>query len=56
MQEILYNEKADKLAKQATQTEIIKWNNIATYKIQALPVWNDIIIDMATRNFIKEIN
>ena len=50
------NEKADKLAKQATQTEIIRWNNTATYKIQALPVWNDIIIDTVIRNFIKEIN
>ena len=36
--------------------EIIKWSNTATYKIQATPVWNDIVIDVATRNFVKEIN
>jgi ribonuclease HI len=51
-----YNEKADQLAKQATQSEIIKWNGVATYKIQALPTWNNMVIDMATRDFVKEIN
>src|SRR6266480_7076732 len=36
--------------------EIIKWNNIAVYKIKALPTWNNIVIDIAVRSFVKEIN
>jgi ribonuclease HI/endonuclease/exonuclease/phosphatase family metal-dependent hydrolase len=52
----VHNEKADQLAKQATQAEIIKWKDTATYKIQALPVWKDIVIDIATRSFVKEVN
>ena len=51
-----YNEKADQLAKQVTQMEIIKWNNIAAYKVKALPTWNNIVIDIAVRSFVKEVN
>jgi len=51
-----YNEKADQLAKQVTQMEIIKWNNTAIYRIKTLPIWNDIVIDIATRSFVKKIN
>src|SRR5436305_12546833 len=52
----IYNEKADQLAKQATQMEIIKWNNITVYKIKALPTWNNIVIDITVRSFVKEVN
>jgi hypothetical protein len=36
--------------------EIIKWNNIAVYKVKALPTWNNIVIDIAVRSFVKEVN
>src|SRR5438477_6597609 len=36
--------------------EIIKWNNIAAYKVKALPTWNNIVIDIAVRSFVKEVN
>ena len=36
--------------------EIIKWNNIAVYKIKVLPTWNNIIIDIVVRSFVKEVN
>ena len=52
----LNNDKADLLAKQATKTSIIEWNKIENSKIQTTPEWKNITIDIAIRDFIKEIN
>src|SRR5438876_7836118 len=52
----IYNEKADQLVKQATREEIIEWNKESTYKIKTLLIWHNITIDMAMRDFVKEIN
>lgn len=51
-----WNERADKLAKEAASTSNIKWSLSGTYKIQTIPKWMDTTIDMAPRNFIKEVN
>ena len=52
-----WNEKADKLAKEASLTSNISWSPSDAHKIQTVPKWNnDITIDIAPRNFIKEIN
>ena len=50
------NDKVDLLAKQASQESIIEWSKTGALKIATLPVWNDIIIDMGTRDFVKVLN
>ena len=52
----IYNEKANQLTKQATHEKIIEWNKESTYKIKTLPIWHNTTIDMAMRDFVKEIN
>ena len=52
----LLNDKADILAKEASQLPSISWTQSRKYKIQTIPKWKEIIIDIAPRNFIKEIN
>jgi len=44
------------LAKEASTTSSIIWSPSDAYKIQSTPIWNGLIIDIAPRNFIKEIN
>jgi ribonuclease HI len=51
-----FNDKADQLAKEAASMSIIEWSPSEVYKIQTTPIWNGITIDIAPRNFIKEIN
>ena len=34
----------------------IKWLSYETHKIQTSPKWNEITLDIALRDFIKEIN
>ena len=51
-----WNDKADRLAKKASLTSNIRWAPTEIYKIQTTPKWNGITIDIASRNFIKEIN
>ena len=50
------NDKANILAKEASQLPSISWTQFRKYKIQTIPKWKEIIIDIAPRNFIKEIN
>ena len=50
------NDEVDLLAKQACQESIIEWRKTGALKIVTLPVWNDVIIDMGTRDFIKILN
>jgi ribonuclease HI len=50
------NDKADQLAKEASLLPVIEWMSAGTYKIQTVLKWREIIVDIAPRNFIKEIN
>ena len=52
----LKNDEVDLLAKQACHESIIEWCKTGALNITTLPVWNDIIIDMGTRDFVKVIN
>jgi ribonuclease HI len=51
----VFNERVDQLAKAATQLPAITWSHTTTKHINAIPIWYNRIIDIAPRNFIKEI-
>jgi ribonuclease HI/endonuclease/exonuclease/phosphatase family metal-dependent hydrolase len=51
-----WNNKADLLAKEASSAPRIKWSSAKAYRIQTVPKWKEIPIDIAPRDFIKEIN
>ena len=50
------NDNADLLAKQASQESILEWSGTGALKITTVPVWNNIIIDIGARDFVKILN
>ena len=51
-----YNDKIDKLAKKGKETPEILWSDPTRPIWFAIPIWNQITIDMSTRDFIKEFH
>ena len=52
----IFNEWADKLAKEALNFPIIKFSSQETGPITSIPIWNGIHIDISIREFVKEIH
>src|SRR5438477_10528706 len=51
-----FNERADQLAKTALNSPALIIKDREASSISVVPLWNDIIIDIPIREFIKEIN
>ena len=51
-----FNKQADKLTKEALNSSLIKYYLQETGLILVLPLWNNKIIDIPIRNFIKDVN
>jgi ribonuclease HI len=51
-----FNEIADKLAKEGKEEEEITWNEPFSALWKAIPIWNEIPIEISLRDFIKEYN